>query len=158
MFNDIHKIVWVWFDVAILFPLSFRRLCSGWVEWQSWVRYIKPAHASAASIVIDDLPATTSFSTTLMFAVCRWHQMPENICSISDCRLLQKDLLALSEWSTTAQPLQSHTETLALPCQVHWIGPFTTMSCAPRYTKYLAYYTVYSLPLVLSKQRNFLYM
>ena len=29
--------------------------------------------------------------------------MPENVSNISDCSLLQRDLLAISEWSTTAR-------------------------------------------------------
>ena len=52
-------------------------------------------------VYINDLPAATSFSTTLMFADDT--KCLRNISSISDCRLLQKDLLALSEWSTTAR-------------------------------------------------------
>ena len=51
-------------------------------------------------VYINDLPTATS-STTLMFADDT--KCLRNICSFSDCRLLQNDLLALSEWSTTAR-------------------------------------------------------
>ena len=50
-------------------------------------------------VYINDLPAATSFSTTLMFADDT--KCLRNVRSISDCRLLQEDLRALSEWSTT---------------------------------------------------------
>ena len=50
-------------------------------------------------IYINDLPTFTSFSFPLLFAddtKCLKH-----IISISDCHLLQKDLLSLNDWSST---------------------------------------------------------
>ena len=52
-------------------------------------------------VYINDLPAATSFSTTLMFADDT--KCLRNVRIISDCRLLQKDLRAFSKWSTTAR-------------------------------------------------------